>query len=92
MSQDTHTGNSKETEIKKSKTSYSSSFWFIIILIVLFVSAINFVKVMSNSDEGEKKEQQKTESPAVTGKDTPAETHTTDAGNSAQASSDTPHK
>jgi len=78
MSHDTHTGHDKETERRKSKTSLSSSFWFIVILVVLFVSALNFVNVMSNDDEGEKKETSKTEAPAATenNKSTPVEKQT----------------
>jgi len=37
---------------KKSVVSFRSSFWFVIILVGLFIAALNFVNVMSN-DNGE---------------------------------------
>ena len=94
MSNDTHQHDPKQSEITKSKVSFSSSFWFIVILIVLFVSALNFVNVMSNSKE-EKAEPQKTEEPAASGKDekvTPVENQVPNTNGTNQMSSDTAHK
>lgn len=68
MSHDSHSANDKQSEINKSKTSLGSSFWLVVILVVLFISALNFVNVMGN-EEGEKKEPQKTEAPAAKGRD-----------------------
>jgi hypothetical protein len=36
----------------KSKTAFVSSFWFVIILIGLFIGALNFINVMGHSNEG----------------------------------------
>ena len=68
MSHDSHSENDKQSEINKSKTSLGSSFWLVVILVILFISALNFVNVMSK-ETGEKKEPQKTEAPAAAGKD-----------------------
>lgn len=38
----------------KSKTAFVSSFWFVIILVGLFIAALNFIEVMGNSEEGHK--------------------------------------
>ena len=46
--EDSHTAHSGEL---KSKTAFVSSFWFVIILVGLFIAAVNFVRIMSN-DEG----------------------------------------
>ncbi|MBS1782718.1 MAG: hypothetical protein JSS78_06610 [Bacteroidetes bacterium] len=35
-----------------SKTSTHAAFWFAIVLTVLFIAAVNFVKVESNDTEG----------------------------------------
>ncbi|MEI8279867.1 MAG: hypothetical protein WCG87_08880 [Bacteroidota bacterium] len=35
----------------KPRTALTSSFWFVIVLVGLFIAAVNFVKVMSNSEE-----------------------------------------
>ena len=37
----------------KSKTAFISSFWFVIILVGLFIAALNFINVMG-SDQGHK--------------------------------------
>lgn len=36
----------------RSKTSMSASFWFVIILVGLFIAALNFINVMGNGSEG----------------------------------------
>lgn len=57
MSHDTHHHSAHEehgTE-PKSKISFNSSFWVVIILVALFIAAINFVNVMGNSEETEGK-------------------------------------
>jgi hypothetical protein len=33
-------------------TSFKSSFWFVLILVGLFIAAVNFVNVMGHEDEG----------------------------------------
>ncbi len=36
----------------KSKTSFRASFWFVLILVGLFIAAVNFVSVMSHEEGG----------------------------------------
>ena len=36
----------------KSKTAFTSSFWFVLILVGLFIAALNFINVMGHSNEG----------------------------------------
>jgi hypothetical protein len=56
MAHETHHETSHGTE-KKSKTSMSASFWFVLILAGLFIAAVNFVNVMGSEHEaGEKTE------------------------------------
>lgn len=51
--EDTHTAHSGD---QKSKTAFVSSFWFVIILVGLFIAAVNFVRIMSSNDEHGNKE------------------------------------
>jgi hypothetical protein len=60
MSHDTH-GHSKENQ---TIISFKNSFWLVVIIVGLFIAALNFVKAESSSDEGEGKE--KTELKATT--------------------------
>jgi len=92
MAHETHHETSHSTE-KKSKTSMSASFWFVLILAGLFIAAVNFVNVTGNEhEEGEKTEQMHeahseaaaAEQPA-TEKSNTAETH----GEAAQTTADT---
>lgn len=39
-------------EEPRSKSSMSASFWFVIILVGLFIAALNFINVMGNETEG----------------------------------------
>ena len=48
MSHETH---HSHTSDKSPKTSYTSAFWFVVILVGLFIGAVNFVNVMGH-DEG----------------------------------------
>jgi hypothetical protein len=48
MSHDTH----QHTDAKGPKTPLGSAFWFVLVLVFLFIAAVNFVNVMSH-DEGE---------------------------------------
>ncbi len=69
MSNETHSEAHHEdhgqVERAKSKTSFQSSFWFVIILVGLFIAALNFVNVASHEkgEEAEKGEM-KAETPA----------------------------
>jgi hypothetical protein len=47
MSHETH----HQTD-NRPGTSFKSSFWFVIILVGLFIAAVNFVNVMGHDDEG----------------------------------------
>lgn len=51
MSHETHEAAHHGTD-KKLDNSLKSSFWFVIILAVLFIAAINFVDVMGNDEGG----------------------------------------
>ncbi|XZF14691.1 hypothetical protein ACTHGU_00995 [Chitinophagaceae bacterium MMS25-I14] len=50
MSHDTQHHTNGTTE-KSSKISASASFWFVLILVGLFIAAVNFVNVESHSTE-----------------------------------------
>jgi hypothetical protein len=41
-----------QIDIAKSKPAFSASFWFVLILVLLFIAALNFVNVMSQPEEG----------------------------------------
>src|ERR1043165_548711 len=41
-----------QIDIKKSRSAFSASFWFVIILVGLFIASLNFISVMSGDDEG----------------------------------------
>ena len=56
MSHDTNHGTSKEN---KTIISFKNSFWLVIIIVGLFVAALNFVK--AESGPGEEKEKEATE-------------------------------
>jgi len=49
MSHDTHNGHSTE---KKTVLSFRNSFWLIIILVGLFIAALNFVQAESAGEAG----------------------------------------
>ena len=49
MSHDTH---HTPQDSQKVGTSFKSSIWFMLILAFLFISAVNFVQVMSHDDGG----------------------------------------
>src|SRR5690242_3574437 len=48
----THHHDSHSSGEIKSKTAFKSSFWFVIILVGLFIAALNFINVMGHSDQG----------------------------------------
>lgn len=50
MSHDTHT--TGHSTANSSKSSFGASFWLVVILAVLFISAVNFVTVMSHDEGG----------------------------------------
>ncbi len=55
MSHETHTD--ANTETTKTQISFSSSFWLVVILVGLFVAALNFIPAMSEKEgHGEKTE------------------------------------
>ena len=53
MSHDTHQEHSKEN---KTIISFKSSFWLVVIIVGLFVAALNFIKAESGGEGEEKKE------------------------------------
>lgn len=61
MSHETH--NEAQGGEKTSKTSMRSSFWLVVILVFLFVAALNFIEVMSKSEGEEGAGKEKTEHP-----------------------------
>ena len=52
MSQDTHQEHSKEN---KTIISFKSAFWLVVIIVGLFVAALNFIKAESGPGEEENK-------------------------------------
>ena len=58
MSHDTHSAESAEN---KSIVSFKNSFWLVIILVFLFVAALNFVQAESHGEEGKTEGKEKTE-------------------------------
>jgi hypothetical protein len=50
MSHGTH--NDTISERTKSQVSFQSSFWLIVILVGLFIAALNFINVMGKGEEG----------------------------------------
>jgi len=51
----THHDSSSSTDTAKSRTAFRSSLWFVLILVGLFIAALNFVEIMGHSEEGHKK-------------------------------------
>jgi len=51
MSEHGNHHNAETEDRKKSKSSFSSSFWFVFILAGLFIASLNFIKVMSHGEE-----------------------------------------
>ena len=62
MSHDTHNGHSKEN---KTIISFKSSFWLVVIIVGLFVAALNFVKAESGGEEAKGEGAEKTEMKAT---------------------------
>ena len=91
MSNETNSGLPHERA--KSIVSFKSSFWLAVIIVGLFVAALNFVQVMSKGEEGgEKKEateQAKTELPNNESK-SPAESAKTDASKTETPNAEAP--
>jgi len=61
MSHDTHHHSEHEGGAPKSKISFNSSFWVVVILVGLFIAGVNFVNVESKGPEGESAEAHNTE-------------------------------
>jgi len=58
MSHDTHHEHSKEN---KSVISFKNSFWLVVILVGLFIAAVNFIQAESGGEEGKGEAKEKTE-------------------------------
>jgi hypothetical protein len=76
MSQDTHNEHHKEN---KTIISFKSAFWLVVIVVGLFVAALNFVKAESGPGEEkgegkEKSEMTSTEPPSAEGQNKAPET------------------
>ena len=82
MSHDTH----QHAAPKGPKTPIGAAFGLVLVLVVLFVSAVNFVNVMGH-DEGEEHHGAKTE--AVEGHEATHEEHATEAAAPAEHTADT---
>lgn len=41
-----------QIDINKSRPAFTASFWFVLILALLFIAGLNFVNVMSQPEEG----------------------------------------
>ena len=59
MAHETH--NDSNSEKSKSIVSFKSSFWLVVILVGLFIAALNFIKVMGNHEEGKGEKAETTE-------------------------------
>jgi hypothetical protein len=46
-----HHNDSHSSGELKSKTAFRSSFWFVLILVGLFIAALNFIEVMGHGEE-----------------------------------------
>ena len=62
MAHETHTD--ENATLKQSKVSFQSSFWLIIILVGVFISALNFIQAEGGSHEGEGAKKEAMEAPA----------------------------
>lgn len=63
MSHDTHNAHSGEN---KTILSFKNSFWLVVILVGLFIAALNFIKAESGGgEEGKGEAKEKTEMPAA---------------------------
>jgi hypothetical protein len=60
MSNETSHNNNHQSESTQPAISFKASFWVIVILVGLFICALNFIKIMSSEGE-EGKEGAKTE-------------------------------
>ena len=58
MSQDTHQESSREN---KTIISFRNSFWLVVIIVGLFVAALNFIQAESKGEEGKGETKEKTE-------------------------------
>lgn len=58
MSHDTNHGQSGE---KQTIISFRNSFWLVVIIVGLFIAALNFIKAESGGEEGEGKGKETTE-------------------------------
>jgi len=80
MSHEEHQDTHHTSENAKSKVAMRSSFWFVIILVGLFIAALNFINVMgSESEEGGKTEKTEMATTPETGAKEPG-THVSDNG------------
>lgn len=50
MAHEAHHDNHSNADARPT-TSFRSAYWFVIVLVFLFVAAVNFVSVMSNDEE-----------------------------------------
>lgn len=51
MAHEAHHDNHANTDATNPTTSFRSAYWFAIVLVLLFVAAVNFVSVMSHDEE-----------------------------------------
>ena len=65
MSSHDATHHNPHNEVAKSKTAFSASFWLVIILVGLFIAALNFISVMSHDDGGHGGAVHETHAPAA---------------------------
>ena len=63
MSHETGNGNSTEN---KTIISFKNSFWLVIIIVGLFIAALNFIKAESGGEEGKGEGKEATEMKATT--------------------------
>ncbi len=61
MAHDTTHGDAPQSKENKPKMALNSAFWFVLILALVFIAAVNFVGIMSHSEEHEGAGHEKTE-------------------------------
>ena len=88
------TNNATHSDKDKTIISFKSSFWLIVIIVGLFIAALNFIKVMGNGEEGNggKKEASGEMQGTKSGEATESNKMTEEPKPAAAAPQDTAHK
>lgn len=89
----THHHDDENNNEIKSKTAFRSSFWFVLILVGLFIAALNFINIMGDSNEGHKPKEATSNSTlkGETGLGREEEEHATEHSEAAETHDTTAH-